>query len=84
MNQSGWNLHLWRSSEEWNDCYSGVMTDAAPELMHIHDRAPIFIGPEDWEAWLKAPIEELHRFNRPWPAASVKVEVTERRWWRPK
>lgn len=71
---------LWRPSDEWGDVYTGVMTDNAPELAEIHDRSPVILAPEDWEAWLTAPLEELARFDRPWPADDVKVEATNVLW----
>lgn len=71
---------LWRSSEEWGDCYTGVMTNAAPELANVHDRAPVILAPDEWESWLTMPFDDLYRFDRPWPASSVKVEATDRSW----
>lgn len=52
---------LWRSSAEWGDCYTGVMTDAAPELMAIHDRCPVILARREWREWLEAPLEDLRR-----------------------
>lgn len=40
---------LWRDSPEWGTCYTGVMTDNAPELIDIHDRSPVIIDPEHWD-----------------------------------
>ena len=71
---------LWRDTDEWGTCYTGVMTDAAPELASIHDRCPVIIGPEEWQAWLTAPLGELRRFDRPWPASEMAVEATEQLW----
>lgn len=73
---------LWRTNddEEWGDCYTGVMTDAAPELAKIHDRAPVILAADDWETWLTAPLDDLYKFDRPWPAAAVKVDATDRSW----
>ena len=71
---------LWQSSAEWGDCYTGVMTDAAPELMEIHDRCPVIPAPSEWKLWLSAPLGDLRRFDRPWPAKHMHVEATDRRW----
>lgn len=71
---------LWRASDEWGDVYTGVMTSAASELAYIHDRSPVILAPEDWETWLTAPVEELKRFDRPWPAGDLQVEATQVLW----
>jgi len=71
---------LWAVSEEWGPVYSAVMTTCAAELAEIHDRSPVLLAPEDWQAWLQAPLGELARFDRPWPAADVKVVATDVLW----
>jgi putative SOS response-associated peptidase YedK len=47
---------LWSTSEEWGDCYTGVMTDNAPELEYIHDRSPVILERDEW---LHAPLADL-------------------------
>lgn len=71
---------LWRTSEEWGECYTGVMTDAAPELMEIHDRSPVILHRDDWQTWLTAPLSDLFQFDRPLPAAAMEIDATERLW----
>lgn len=71
---------LWGNSDEWGPVYTGVMTDNAPELGDIHDRSPVILAPEDWHEWLTAPLEDLYRFDRPWPADDVHVERTNVLW----
>lgn len=73
---------LWAESEEWGPVYTGVMTDNAPELSEIHDRSPVILAPQDWEAWLTAPLDQLRRFDRPWPAADTAVCETRVPWTR--
>lgn len=71
---------LWRKTDEWGDCYTGVMTDNAPELADIHDRSPVILDPADWDIWLTAPFEDLYRFDRPLPADRMIVERTDQPW----
>lgn len=71
---------LWRESDEWGVCYTGVMTENAPELAHIHDRSPVILTPDQWQAWLMAPLDELYRFDRPFPAEAMRVEATTELW----
>lgn len=71
---------LWTNSDEWGPVYTAVMTANAPELAAIHDRSPVILAPEDWEAWLTAPLPDLARFDRPWPAADIAVTPTSILW----
>ena len=71
---------LWGHSDEWGDVYTGVMTDAAPELLDIHDRMPVILAKADWHTWLDAPLPELRRFDRAWPAEDIVVDKTWRPW----
>lgn len=71
---------LWRPTDEWGECYTGVMTDNAPELAEIHDRSPVILDPGEWDTWLTAPLADLARFDRPFPAARIVVEATGELW----
>lgn len=75
---------LWRSSDEWGDCYTGVMTDNAPELAHIHDRSPVVLLPDQWQIWLTASLDDLYQFDRPFPADAMQIKATSDLWARPK
>ena len=68
------------ASDEWGDCYTGVMTENAPALAHIHDRSPVLLEPAQWETWLTAPLADLYQFDRPFPADRMAVEVTSDLW----
>ena len=71
---------LWRDSEEWGACYTGVMTNNAPELASIHDRSPVILEKADWDTWLNAPLDELRQFDRPYPADRIRVTETSVLW----
>lgn len=73
---------LWTNSDEWGPVFTGVMTENAPELADIHDRSPVILDPADWDAWLHAPLADLYRFDRPYPANKINVEHTDRPWFR--
>lgn len=73
---------LWNDSVEWGPVYTGVMTANAPELSHIHDRSPVILDPADWDTWLHAPLPDLYRFDRAYPADRMIVEATEAPWFR--
>lgn len=71
---------LWRPSDAWGDCYTGVMTDNAPELAHVHDRSPVILEPHQWTTWLTAPLPSLYQFDRPFPAERTEVNATTKLW----
>lgn len=71
---------LWSTDAHWGDCYTGVMTDAAPELMEIHDRCPVILAPDEWETWLTAPLADLKQFDRPPSADRFVIERTNVPW----
>ena len=71
---------LWRTSDEWGDCYTGAMTENAPELEHIHDRSPVILRADPWKTWLTAPLAELYAFDKPYPADAMTVEATANLW----
>jgi putative SOS response-associated peptidase YedK len=71
---------LWRTSDEWGDCYTGVMTSACSELLHIHDRSPVIIEPHEWGKWLNYDLLSLKQFDKPLPALRMAVEATGELW----
>lgn len=73
---------LWRNTDDWGACYTGVMTDACIELEHIHDRCPVILDPADWHTWLTAPLPELDRFDQPLPVERFEVEQTASPWFK--
>ncbi|MDE2621381.1 MAG: SOS response-associated peptidase family protein [Sphingomonadales bacterium] len=71
---------LWSNSAEWGPVYTCVMTSCAAELAEIHDRSPVILPPEHWRTWLSAPLDQLGRFDRPWPGGDVLVTATNVPW----
>ncbi len=53
-----------------------LTTEAAPELAGLHDRMPVILPPEAWDAWLgDTPADEaaLHDLLRPYPRQGLAV-----------
>ena len=75
---------LWRPTDEWGDCYTGVMVDATEELSDIHDRMPVILHPDEHDAWLNGPAEEAMALVRKYPAARLAVERTDEPWFKRK
>jgi putative SOS response-associated peptidase YedK len=62
----------WRSpeGEELESC-SIIVTDANEIMRPIHDRMPVILGPEDWDAWLETDAKDagsLQSLLKPFPA----------------
>ncbi|MEW4468986.1 SOS response-associated peptidase family protein [Parasphingorhabdus sp. JC815] len=72
---------LWRPSDEWGNCYTMVMTDAAGEAAQVHTRMPVILGQESVETWLSEPMEQVIGLCRPW-RGEVQIDWTEDLWGR--
>ena len=70
---------IWRSSEEWGDCYSMVMTDAAGEAAEIHDRMPVILEGEARETWQNGTQEDARALCTGY-TGDVVIEKTEQLW----
>ncbi len=73
---------VWRTSDEWGDCYSMVMTDSAGSAAEdIHSRMPVLLRPEDYPAWLTGTAHEAFDLCRAWKADLI-IDQTEEGWTR--
>ena len=70
---------LWRASDEWGDCYSMVMTDAAGDAAAIHDRMPVILDRESQEAWQNGSPEEAKALCEPYDRP-LAVDRTSEPW----
>jgi putative SOS response-associated peptidase YedK len=75
---------LWRPTDEWGDCFTGVMVDATDELFDIHDRMPVILHPEEHDAWLNCPAEDALALVRKYPASRLLVDRTDEPWFKAK
>ena len=65
----------WRSpeGEELESC-SIIVTDANEIMRPIHDRMPVILAPEDWDAWLETDAKDaqaLQNMLKPYPAEGM-------------
>jgi putative SOS response-associated peptidase YedK len=80
---------VWRSSDEWGDAYSMVMTDAAGAAAECHTRMPVILKRGDWPQWVNGSPEEalglclpydgvvtLDRTRQPWVRTTNTVQDT--------
>ena len=72
---------VWRSSDEWGDCYSMVMTDAAGVAADVHTRMPVILAPETCEAWTDGSPEAARELCVPW-SGEIAIDRTAQPWTR--
>lgn len=57
---------VWRSSDEWGDVYSMVMTDAAGAAAQLHTRMPVLLKPADYALWTGGAPDRALALCKPW------------------
>jgi putative SOS response-associated peptidase YedK len=71
---------VWRSSDEWGDCYSMVMTDSAgTAAAEVHTRMPVLLAPEDQARWQTGSPDEALGLCRAW-AGELTIDRTAQPW----
>lgn len=72
---------LWRDSAEWGHVYSGAMTDCNEAIRPIHNRMPVLLMPDEYDAWLNGTFDEVVGFqNRCFPDELIQLERTAQLW----
>lgn len=76
---------LWRISDEWGPVYSGVMTDCNEAIRPIHNRMPVLLLPNEYDAWLRGSFEEALAFqHRCFPDELIAIDRTAEPWAKPR
>ncbi|HSQ95653.1 MAG TPA: SOS response-associated peptidase family protein [Croceibacterium sp.] len=70
---------LWRPTAEWGDAYAMVITEACDAVRDVHDRMPVLLCPDEWDAWLTGELPAAEALCRPWPHA-IGAERTQESW----
>lgn len=70
---------IWRTSDEWGDCYSMVMTDAAGAAAEVHTRMPVIVAQQDYPVWTEGSPDEARALCRPWNS-EITLERTDQPW----
>ncbi|MBA4044255.1 MAG: hypothetical protein C0471_07560 [Erythrobacter sp.] len=71
---------VWRTSDEWGDCYSMVMTDSAgTDVANVHERMPVLLGRDEHARWLDGTADEALSLCQPWPGA-IAIDRTDQPW----
>ncbi len=72
---------LWRSSGEWGQCYSMVMTDAEGPPAAVHNRMPVILRPEDYQQWQDGSPDEARSVCKAYDGV-VAIDRTATPWTR--
>ena len=70
---------IWRESDEWGECYSMVMTDAAGDAAQVHSRMPVILDPDSFGTWCAGSIEEAKALCVPY-RGSLTIDRTLEPW----
>lgn len=68
---------IWRSTPEWGDAYSMVMTDACVHVAGVHDRMPVVLKREDWPVWTSGEPEQARALCVPFDGAMTVDRTTD-------
>ncbi|WP_086734487.1 SOS response-associated peptidase [Erythrobacter colymbi] len=71
---------MWRSSDEWGDCYTMVMTDSAgTDAASVHERMPVLLAPDDYACWTGGTPDAAFRLCRGWEGP-LAIDRTNEPW----
>lgn len=71
---------VWRSSDEWGNCYSMVMTDSAgTEAANVHERMPVLLAPDNYARWLDGAPDTALGLCRGWEGP-LMIDRTHEPW----
>ena len=70
---------VWRTSDEWGDCYSMVMTDAAGAAAEVHTRMPVILAREDYGTWVSGEPDAAKKLCQPWQG-DILLDRTDQPW----
>ena len=72
---------IWRTSDEWGDCYSMIMTDANDTVAPVHDRMPVVLAAKDRAVWTGGSVDAARDLCVPF-AGALTVDRTDEPWYR--
>ncbi|MBY6218239.1 SOS response-associated peptidase [Qipengyuania aquimaris] len=70
---------VWRNSDEWGECYSMVMTDAAGLAAEVHTRMPVLLAKDDWGTWTGGSPADARALCKPWEG-ELELDRTKVPW----
>ncbi|HAU22207.1 MAG TPA: hypothetical protein DCS24_06370 [Erythrobacter sp.] len=70
---------IWRSSDEWGDCYSIVLTGSAGRAADVHTRMPVLLAQEDYAEYLHGDPASARDLCIPW-SDDIILDRTDQPW----
>lgn len=70
---------IWRNSDEWGECYSMVITDAAGAAAEVHTRMPVLLEEADLATWTQGTPDEAFALCHPW-RGDLTLDRTREPW----
>jgi len=70
---------VWRSSDEWGECYSMVMTDSGGAVSEVHTRMPVILAAKDYAVWTGGSPDDACDLCVPW-VGDVNIERSDQPW----
>lgn len=70
---------FWRDTDEWGAAYTMVMTEANDRVRGLHDRMPVILTPENWNAYLGSDPQAAFGLCQPY-AGTMQVTRTDTPW----
>ena len=70
---------VWRTSDEWGDVYSMVMTDSCGVASECHERMPVLLAPADYATWTGGSPGAAFELCRPWQG-EILLDRTDEPW----
>ena len=70
---------FWRDSAEWGRTYTMIMTEACETVSCAHDRMPVILASDVWQAYLTAEPRDAYALCRPYEGA-MRCDRTDEPW----
>jgi putative SOS response-associated peptidase YedK len=74
---------LWRNSDEWGRAYSMIMTEANEQVAPVHNRMPVILLADQWQAWLHGTPHQAFDMCLPY-TGKLLIDRTEEPWFKPR
>jgi len=72
---------MWKDSDEWGAVYSGLMTECNEFVAPVHDRMPVLLHEDEYDAWLRGSLDDVRSFqDRCFPPELMQMERTAEPW----
>lgn len=74
---------MWDHSDEWGSWYSGLMTNCNEVVRPVHNRMPVLLYADEWDAWLHGSLDDVVALqSRCFPDELTGIERTSDPWFR--